>query len=283
MNDRVRLLALLALVSMVAFGQDSQPTNTVRTGSIGWSVSVGGGPMAGPAVTGAPYSAEEVSERVQTLANGTHITQPPTTSRIYRDSEGRTRTERSMPRMPGQGQPDGAETPAMVTIFDPVAHVMYTLNASEKVAYKQSIQVPERRPTLRRSTSGASSAVAVAGTLSARAPIAAREVPDAERPQSTTEKLGNQTIEGVPVEGTRLTTIWPVGSRGNDQPIAVVNETWTSPDLRVVVLSKQTDPISGDSTRKLTNITRGEPDPTLFQPPADYAVKETDQPQGLLH
>jgi hypothetical protein len=85
------------------------------------------------------------------------------------------------------------------------------------------------------------------------------------------------------VQGTRLTTIWPVGSRGNDQPIAVVNETWMSPDLRVVVLSKQTDPISGDSTRKLTNITRGEPDPTLFQPPADYAVKETDQPQGLLH
>lgn len=64
----------------------------------------------------------------------------------------------------------------------------------------------------------------------------------------------------------------PVGSRNNDQPITVVTETWVSPDLGIVVLSEANDPISGESTRRLTNISRDEPDPSLFQPPADYTI-----------
>jgi hypothetical protein len=279
MNVRMRLLMLLTVPALAAFGQDSRPTG--GGGVIGGSGTVGGGPIAHRAVTGAPYSAELVNERVQTLANGTHINHPSTTDKVYRDSEGRTRTEHLMPRPPGFKQPDGAEAPVMVTIFDPVAHVMYTLNASEKVAYKQTIQVPANRPS-RSFTSSA--ALGVTRVFSNSGPqSAARATTDAERPQSTTEKLGTQTMEGVTVEGMRDTTVWPVGSRGNDQPVTVVNEFWTSPDLHVVVLSKQTDPIIGDSTLKLTNITRGEPDPALFQPPADYAVKENGEAYGLPH
>ena len=273
MNDRVRLLALLALVTIAAFGQDSARTGTERAGGMGWSVSVG----AVPSVTGAPYSAEETTERIQTLADGTHITQPSTTVRIYRDSEGRTRTERPLPPRAAR-QPDGTEAPAMVVITDPVAHVTYTLSARDKVARKQTIQIPENRPTLQRHASSGASAVA----HDAPPLRTSREPADAERPKTTREKLGNQTIEGVPVEGTRRTTTWPVGSRGNDRPITIVNETWTSPDLRVVVLSKDSNPMTGDTTRKLTNITRGEPDPSLFQPPSDYTVI-TQETEGSFH
>jgi len=166
----------------------------------------------------------------------------------------------------------------MVMITDPVAHVMYTLSAADKVAHKRSLQAPGNVPTLRRSTPGPAAAIAPEGPQLRRS----HEIPDAERPKIAVEKLGNQTIEGVPVEGTRRTTTWPVGSRGNDRPITVVSETWVSPELRVVVLSKDNDPTVGDSTRKLINITRGEPDPSLFQPPADYTVV-TQESEGLLH
>jgi hypothetical protein len=53
-----------------------------------------------------------------------------------------------------------------------------------------------------------------------------------------------------------------------------VNERWYSPELQTVVLSKNSDPRMGETTYRLTNISRGEPDPSLFQVPTDYTVKE---------
>ena len=47
-------------------------------------------------VTGNPYSADQISEHTQTLSDGTHITQNNTTQHLFRDSQGRTRTERPM-------------------------------------------------------------------------------------------------------------------------------------------------------------------------------------------
>jgi hypothetical protein len=67
----------------------------------GISLSSMGPGLPGGAVTGAPYSAEEVTEHVQTLADGTHITQPSPKTIFYRDSLGRTRIERTFPLPPG--------------------------------------------------------------------------------------------------------------------------------------------------------------------------------------
>jgi len=90
-------------------------------------------------------------------------------------------------------------------------------------------------------------------------------------------------MEGFQVEGRRITTTWPAGSAmGNDRPITSVDETWFSPELHIVVLSKGTDPRNGEHTRKLVNIDRTEPDPSLFQPPADYTIKENEH-EGLAH
>lgn len=250
MQDRIRLAALLALPAIAVFAQDLPHTSAAPSSAVQW-VGAGAVPVAGPAFTGAPYSAEEVTERVQTLADGTRITHESTAVRIYRDSEGRTRTEHTILRLAAR-TPDRPEAPVMIVITDPPARVMYTFSTAHKVARKRQLRAPQTRP-LRRS-----------GT------------PDPERPTTFVEQLGNQIVEGVAVEGTRRTTTWPPGSRGNDRPITVVNETWSSPELRVVVLSRENDPVKGDSTRKLTNITRGEPDPALFQPPADYTVVTQD-------
>jgi len=86
------------------------------------------------------------------------------------------------------------------------------------------------------------------------------------------ERLGTQVIDGLLMEGTRSTRIVPQGAQGNDRPMTMVSEQWSSPDLQVVVLSKTTDPRMGESTRSLIHLSRVEPDSSLFQPPPDYQV-----------
>ncbi|MGA2591192.1 MAG: hypothetical protein ABSH32_14835 [Bryobacteraceae bacterium] len=168
----------------------------------------------------------------------------------------------------------------MTEIVDPVAHVRYMMNTSDKVAHKQTIESPGPRPFLKSTAVSASSSASAAPSA---APRKARETPDAEGPEITTERLGAQTIEGLTVEGTRQTITWPAGSRmGNDRPITSVSENWMSPDLKIMVLSKNHDPRSGEHTTRLVNISRAEPDLNLFQPPADYTVTEETR-EVLLH
>lgn len=91
---------------------------------------------------------------------------------------------------------------------------------------------------------------------------------------TNTESLGKQSIEGIEVEGKRSVTTIPVGAIGNERPIEIVSESWYSPELQTTVMSKRTDPTSGETTYRLTNLRRGEPDASLFQVPPDYTVKE---------
>jgi len=238
---RNRLLVVAAVLATAAFAQQGRRPAFRTVAPEAQSAS------GGKAVTGAPYSADEISEHVQTLKDGTHVEHPPVTVKMYRDSAGRTRTER----------------PTLVTIEDPVAQVRYTfaLNTADKVAHKESLQTPHAAP--------------------APAPQHASTEPSA-RPETTTEKLGRQTMEGVTVEGERRTTTWPAGSRGNDQPITMVDEVWKSPELKVAVLFKRNDPLTGEAARRLTNIVRTDPDPSLFHPPADYTIAQGGE-AGLQH
>jgi hypothetical protein len=86
------------------------------------------------------------------------------------------------------------------------------------------------------------------------------------------ENLGQQFMEGVTVEGTRTTMTIQAGEIGNELPIKIVSERWFSPELKVLLMSRQSDPRFGETTYRLTGITRGEPAPELFEVPADYQV-----------
>lgn len=88
-----------------------------------------------------------------------------------------------------------------------------------------------------------------------------------------TETLGKQTIEGVEAEGTRTTVTLPAGLIGNERPINIVSERWYSPELQIVVMTKQSDPRFGETTYRLTSINRTEPARNLFEVPADYTLK----------
>jgi hypothetical protein len=92
--------------------------------------------------------------------------------------------------------------------------------------------------------------------------------------QTTREELGNQTIEGVVANGSRTTTVIPAGAIGNLQPIKIVSEQWMSNDLKVLVMTRHSDPRSGETIYKLQGIVRAEPDRSFFSPPPDYTVKD---------
>ena len=93
----------------------------------------------------------------------------------------------------------------------------------------------------------------------------------------STEDLGTRVIEGFTVTGTRTSFTIPAGRIGNDKPMVTTSETWFSDDLKMVLLSTSESPESGKHVHKIVNIHIGDPDPLLFQVPADFTVRETPQ------
>ncbi len=165
----------------------------------------------------------------------------------------------------------------LTEMSDPVAGLAYVLDDQNKVAHR--ITMMPRQPGPPRISVGAgagsgggSSVPGGAEGLGAGGALPRVRADNPTQPQHTMEKLESKNIEGVIAEGTRNTTTWPVGSQGNDRPIVQTNETWRSAELKETVLSRNVDPRSGESVTKLINISRAEPDPALFQPPAGYTI-----------
>lgn len=102
-----------------------------------------------------------------------------------------------------------------------------------------------------------------------------------EKVDLKTETLGKRTFDGVEAEGTRTVSTIPAGAIGNERPIEIVSERWYSAELQTVVMTRHSDPRSGENVFRLENINRTEPPANLFQVPSDYTVSET-QPAGLL-
>jgi len=94
------------------------------------------------------------------------------------------------------------------------------------------------------------------------------------------EQLGNMFIEGVQAQGTRTTTTIPAGDIGNERPINIIDERWYSPDLQMTVMTKHSDPRSGETNFQLKNINRSSPPPTLFEVPSDYTVNAAGGGRG---
>jgi hypothetical protein len=105
-------------------------------------------------------------------------------------------------------------------------------------------------------------------------------VPDVPRDKGVTETLGTRDFDGVKAEGKRTTHTIPAGAIGNEKPIAIVSERWFSPELNVVLLSRNVDPRSGETVYRLTNVKRGEPAADLFKIPADYKVRGEERLPG---
>lgn len=234
-------------------------------------------------VQGAPYTASVVNETVQTLADGNRIVQS-TTGTMARDSQGRTRQDMPLPAI---GNMAAANAPHFVLIRDPLTQTAYTLNLTDKTAHKMPAPPPglPGGAVVGRAITGSiqiSDAIAGAapGPMIQQVQIAGPVNADAGT--TKTENLGSQTMEGVTAQGVRTTRTIPAGEVGNDQPITIVTEVWTSPDLKTVIYSKRSDPRIGDQTFRLKNIVRAEPDPSLFAIPSDFKMIEGPQSGNVI-
>jgi hypothetical protein len=202
---------------------------------------------AGKVVTGAPYSAQAVTEHTQTLADGNTI-HTTATANVYRDSQGRTRREQEI-RAIGPWAAEGGPR-RVISIGDPVEGSVYMLNPDTHVA--RQMPFPAH-------------AYARRGAETARQKH--------EDPNVKTESLGTQVIGGVTAEGTGTTRTIPAGQVGNQAPLVITTERWYSPELQTDVMRKEVNPQFGETTFRLTNIVRAEPDAALFQVPPNYTIK----------
>jgi hypothetical protein len=248
----VLVFGLLLPLGRLAFAQQLPPPAINPVESELQAVTIYGNKSQAP-VTGAPYSAIEESLYSQEQPDGTYEDRSSVTTHIYRDSQGRTRAERYVTSyLPGAGEPKLRS----IFITDPVAGVLYRLDPENRAATLQAWNRNARVLSFGPSTTLHSSTT------------------EKPLPAATTESLGNKTLEGLPVEGTRQTLNVPAGAQGNERPFEIVVETWISPELKVAVLTKRDNSIVGMRTTRLTKIDRSEPDPSLFQVPSDYKIDD---------
>ncbi len=207
--------------------------------------------------SGAPYSTKRVTTRIQTHADGTHVTLQNQTALFYRDTAGRNRTERQLAFR---------DSPYIVTIMDPVLGCEYVLDPGNKIAHRL--------------------AGVVIRTTPARTPAQQNAMrDDAPSPQSgkspfgvTTlfESLGNKTLQGLSAEGKRTTVTFPPGTlNGNNHAIVTVDESWDTTSLGGLVIASRN--VTADSTETnytLADLVLGEPDAALFIPPPGYRIVE---------
>ena len=250
----------------------------------------------GKLVTGAPYSAQATNESVQTLAGGNRIVRQ-NSSMVYRDSLGRTRREQTISVVGGfsaEGKP--AQT---TFINDPVAGVNYILDVQNRTARKidysakiaaekgavemmkkkraaEGAPITEEKIAVEKAAAGVEFRYEMRGgpplVMAQKAPAGVMMM--GNKKNTKKEELGKQTIEGVDAEGTRYVTTIAAGEIGNELPIEIVFESWYSSELQAVVMSKHSDPRSGENTYRLTNINRSEPAHSLFEVPSDYTIQE---------
>jgi hypothetical protein len=243
-------------------------------------------------IKSAPYSANAVTESIQVLADGNRISNKVSTF-IARDSEGRTRHD--MPTAIGPLPVDG---PQIVLINDPVSNLGYMLNQKEKtvdIVKRDNGRIVFKSETEQKAGTEAGDKVKITApiirervveinTNQAGGPAATLPLPQPAggvfrvdlRGEVKHEDLGTQVIDGVSCTGTRETRTIAAGAIGNERPLEIISETWKSPELKVVVLSKHSDPRFGETVYQLTDIKRSEPDASLFQVPSDYRILNQD-------
>jgi hypothetical protein len=209
-----------------------------------------------PAIPGAPYSAVAVTQSTTSFSDGNRIVRT-NTIRYFRDSQGRTRVER------------GTGGDATITITDTVGGQLFFIRPQSKTAeaIKLSPQVMAAQATIHSPMDGQVPFALLGMGMGIGASLST---------EATTSEtaLGQKAVNGVTATGTRVVRTFPAGVLGNEKPITSTVEEWFSADLGVPVQVTQKSSIGGDISLNLTQVVRGEPDATLFAPPAGYAVHQ---------
>lgn len=291
-NIHVVVLVAVGVIAGSAASQEAVP-NVVLSGGIGGAAfqtragmfAMRIDDMDAAPVKGAPFCATVVTEHTQSLADGNRI-HTTDSSVLCRDSEGRTRREAGL-NLLGASQQTSA--PKLITIVDPVAGVRYLLDTENKIAQKMPLlleggpvtaeagaQHPAgKQVMIYQRTGGPGSDVAFDQVMIKKAGAG-----PGEEAAPNSENLGDQTMDGIHVTGTRVTTTIPAGKMGNEKPITVTSERWYSPELKATIVTKHDDPWAGELKTELKNVNTAEPDAAQFSVPADYKI--VDDKEGPI-
>ncbi len=235
-----------------------------------------GGPFTGPTVPGVPFTAEATAELMPSSTGG--ATGIRVESRYFRDSTGRVRLEQTIP---GVGS---ATSPAVYAVVHTVAteSLVHVLDPATKT-YRHN------------GRSMYSTGFGGFGLTVAVTPVRYRTYqfhewrhgelggPGYERASGIVETpLGTKQMEGLTVVGRRFTATVLSGTKENGGTVDIVDEVWESPDLRLVIASRTTDPRSGVLDYRVTKIRRTEPAANLFEIPLDYLERPKTSDENYL-
>jgi hypothetical protein len=200
-----------------------------------------------------PYTAEYKVTHVQALADGTTITRETTEVKTL-DSQGRRMTATTITLV------DRAPI-THVMVYDPGARTQTFWHSPGKVAHVLQMSATAAEHHCLTITRDDVSVIS------------------APKSKFTSESLGTQSIQGIEARGRRYMTTIPAGAMGNDAPLVSTKDVWTALTVGLnglVLLDVRNDPRQGKTTRELTNLSQGDPDPTTFQPPEGYEIVTKD-------
>ena len=270
-------IALSFVVASSAIGQSRQaepvaaPAPTVRFPAAWYLSNRRPGdvaPSTQAPITGAPYSATQVTTYPIPAASGLPAEAASQSDGQYRDSAGRTRTEQSLGPTK-LGDHHTGPTRKEIEVNDVVTHCMFHWG-EPWTGQGQPIATVSCFPTMYFSPWDTSWGV------KAQVPSESTAFNRTTRNQP----LGHKTIEGLDCLGIRstLTTSLPAKPGEPSLTEQVVLERWWSPEIDEVIRFGPVTPRPGVPTFELNNLHPGEPDAALFYPPANYRIVRDGDP-----
>ncbi len=106
-------------------------------------------------------------------------------------------------------------------------------------------------------------------------PLAAKNAQGASgaaNTQITREKKTKQLYEGLSVDAERTVETIAAGAIGNSKAIETVYERYYSPELKMNVYVRRSDPRNGESIYRMTDIKLSDPDANAFRVPTGYSI-----------
>jgi hypothetical protein len=207
-------------------------------------------------VTGFPITATIDAENTRTVSRSKTVI-VRFRSKIYRDSKGRTRLEWDMTPLDEPPKPGWF----MIEIYDPTTRTGIHLQPSIKTASKTHFSAPDEKPQQ----------VCKDSDFPEIDPKALAEL---AFPQVSQKELPHDVVDGMMVRHGRESVKLSPDSSGKNPAYATLTDYWFSQKLQFFILVKRTGPGKSQHTVKLSDISRGEPDPSLFTIPPDYLVSE---------
>jgi hypothetical protein len=200
-------------------------------------------------VADAPFSAHVEEEMSRPLNDGTMF-QRKSAALIARDSRGRIHNERhQLLPLTSSKQPPLL----LIHIYDPETRLNAYVNPHTRTAHESILTSPPRTaPPSDWAQQGSANAASLSDVRLA--------------------DLGTSVMEGIDVHGYRRTMTVSQKASGTGRPIEVTDEYWYSEELHINMLTKHSDPRTGDQVLKVTNVTRTEPLAELFEIPSGYKV-----------